>query len=146
MTNRKWVKEQFKSFKKYKPRYREALIITSFIESITRRIASSSGNSKEKNFKRSLEILGLKIDNNNEKISNYKKNCQYKKDCLKKINIVRVQRNELLHDIIKRRFPKKYIDNTIKKMTKNIETICAKSNLVRNYFKKNYKFNPTMEI
>lgn len=146
MNNEEWVKTQFESFKKFKSRYREVLIITSFIETIIREVASSNKNNKEKKFKESLESLGLKIDSNNEKKSSYKQNCQYKKDCLIEINVVRVQRNELLHDILKKEHPQKYIDNIIKEMAENIKVICTKSNLIRDYFNKNYKFNPATEI
>jgi len=145
MTNSKWVKDEFKRFKKDKgqPRYRDVLIVTSFIESVVRDKASNKCK-KRKDFKRSLEVLGLTIDHTDEKKSTYQQNCQYEKDCLKEINEVRVQRNELLHDIIRKELPKKYIDDTIKEMAKNIEQICIESNLFRNYFVTNssYGFDP----
>ena len=142
MTNCKWVKDQFTLFKKCKgkPRYRDVLIVTSFIESVIRDKASKK--QKKKDFKRSLEALGLTIDPTDEKKSTYQQNCQYEADCLQEINEVRVQRNELLHDIIGKSLPKEYIDNTIKDMAKNIERICIKSDIVRNYFVENYGFDP----
>lgn len=145
MTNSKWVKEEFKRFNQNKgqPRYRDVLIVTSFIESVIRDEASNKCK-KRKDFKKSLEALGLTIDPSDEKKSTYQQNCQYKTDCLKEINEVRVQRNELLHDIIRKSLPKEYIDNTIKEMAKNIERICTKSDLIRDYFRTNssYGFDP----
>lgn len=140
MINEEWIKKQFEYFKKYKHRYREVLIITSFIETIIKEEAyNGSAVGRKREFKNALELLGLKINSKNEKISNCKQNSQYKKDCLEEINLLRVQRNELLHDIIKKRLPKEYIDGIIKEMAKNIKEICARSNLIRGYFKKNYK-------
>jgi hypothetical protein len=154
MRNKAWVRKQFELFKspKRRPQYRDVLLITSFIETVIKDIASSSKCTKpnnkcpKANFKRSLEVLGLRIDSNNEKKSTYEPGCQHRKDCLKRINVVRVQRNELLHDIIKRRLPPKYIDGTIKKMTKNIQQICTKSSAVRSYFVTNYRFDPALLV
>ena len=97
-----------------------------------------------KQFKNSLKDLGLNIDTQNEKQSNYASNCKYKKSCLKEINELRVQRNELLHDILREKLPKEYIENLIKEMSKNIEKICSSSDLVRDYFcnDADYKFDP----
>ena len=115
-------------------------IVTSFIESVIRDKVSKKG--KKKDFKKSLEVLGLAIDQSDEKKSACQQNCQYEKDCLEEINEIRIQRNELLHDIIGKSLPKEYIDNTIKDMAKNIERICVKSSLIRDYFVENYGFDP----
>lgn len=141
MDNQEWVKRQFEFFRKYGARYREALVLTSFIETIVREKASRNG--KRKDFKRSLETLGLVIDKTDERKSTYKPNCMYKKDCLIEVNLLRTGRNELLHDIIKKRLPKKYIDAIVKKMGENIKSIFTKSILARCYFKNMYGVDPT---
>lgn len=71
-----------------------------FVESIIRDKASQNKNTRL-DFKRALEELGLDINSKNEKIVSYKKNSQHKKDRLVEINSLRIQRNELLHDIIR---------------------------------------------
>ena len=149
MTNESWIKNQFRLFKKHKrpgSRYRDVLLVTSFIESIVREEASTGRSARLKEFKKSLQDLGLVIDTQDEKISSYSSNCQYQSDCLQEINILRVQRNELLHDIIRKNLPENHINCTIKEMAVNIELICKKSSLIRNYFVNNYRFDPAMLI
>ncbi len=140
MDNKEWVKEQFKSFRKRDARYREALILTSFIETIVREEAVSNG--KRTNFKQSLEVLGLEIDKRDERKSTYSSSCGYKKDCLIEINFLRTERNELLHDILKKRLPQKYIDAVVRKMRANIMSVFTKSIFVRCYFRNKYEFDP----
>jgi hypothetical protein len=144
MRHNKWVQNQFMLLKKHGANYRNVLLVTSLIETVVRDKASCTACKKREDFKKSLKSLGLVIDGNNEKESSYQKDCQHKKDCLKEINEVRVQRNELLHDIIRKGLPEKHIENTITKMAKNIEQICTKSNLFRNYFvtDSSYGFDP----
>ena len=140
MDNQKWIKKQFEFFRKYGARYREALILTSFIETIVREKASKNG--KHKDFKRSLETLGLVIDKKDERKSTCKTSCVYKNDCLVEVNLLRTKRNELLHDIIKKRLPQKYIDAIVRKMGENIRSVFIKSILVRCYFKDKYGVDP----
>jgi len=146
MTHNEWVQKQFTRFKKYKdrPNYRDVLLITSFIETVVRDKASCTACKRREDFKKSLEVLGLKIDGNDKRKSSYRQDCQYKEDCLIEINDLRVQRNELLHDIIREELPEEHIGDRIKEMAKNIEQICIKSNLIRNYFVTNssYGFDP----
>ena len=138
MDNKQFVKDQFRIFKKRGVNYRNVLMLTSFIESIVRDQARQA--KKRKDFKHALEILGLDIDRTNG-IASYNKSSQYKDDCLIEINDLRVQRNELLHDIIKEKLPQKYINDTIKKMGKNIRLIYTKSQFICNYFKNNFHFD-----
>ncbi|HZX50285.1 MAG TPA: hypothetical protein VFE94_04065 [Candidatus Paceibacterota bacterium] len=142
MENQEFVKKQFEIFKKRGANYRNVLILTSFIETIIRENASKGKKLKE--FKQSLVILGLDIDPKDEKVVSYRKNSQHTNDCLIEINLLRVQRNELLHDILKEKHPKEYIDKTIKEMARNLRSVCTSSNLIRDYFSKNtdYNFDP----
>lgn len=141
MTHNDWVRGQFTLLKRRGPSYRNVLLLTSFIETVIRYEASKKCKER-KEFKQSLEVLRLTIDHGNERKSSHQQNCQYKTDCLIEINLVRVQRNQLLHDIIKESLPKKHIEDTIRDMKKNIEQICTNSDLIRKYFRDKYGFDP----
>ncbi len=55
---------------------------------------------------------------------------------------MRIHRNELLHDIIRRELPEKYIEDAIREIARSTDLVCTKSNLVRDYFTKSYGFDP----
>jgi septal ring factor EnvC (AmiA/AmiB activator) len=125
MTHNDWVRTQFRRFK---IRYRDVLLITSFIETIIRDKASCTACRRREDFEKSLKLL--------------RRNSQYKNDCLKQIDKLRTDRNKLLHDIIREQLAHKVIDDTIREMAENIRQICTGSNLIQNYFNENYKFDP----
>lgn len=142
-----WLKNQFKIYKKHEPisLYRDVLLITSFIEAVIIKKALSEA-SKNIKFKKALKILGLDIDKNNEMKSKYNAYCQYKDSLLIEINIIRVQRNKLLHTILDKSKQQKDIEDIIKDMAKEIKRVCCNSILFRDYFKTNHNFDPAAMI
>ena len=140
--NDEFIKDQFRIFKK-RGGYRDVLMHTSFIEAVVKNKANLE---KSGQFKQALEKLGLKIDKTNEKnacyriTSNYK---DYKNSCLIEINLLRFQRNELLHDIIKKKLDQEYINNTIKEMKQKIRLVYTKSKLIRDFFTNNFGIDPS---
>jgi hypothetical protein len=100
--NEEYIKDQFRIFVR-RGQYRDVLMHTSFIETIIKDV--SGVTTRPSTFKKALELLGLVINSENEVESSYAETCQYKKDCLIEINKLRVQRNELLHDIMKKKLP-----------------------------------------
>jgi len=141
MTHNEWVQDQFTQFKRRPSAYRNVLLITSFIEAVVINEASSVPG-KDQKFKPSLKRLGLEIDPKNEEQSSYAQDCQYKGACLIETNLVRVRRNELLHQIIQGSVSQRAIEDKIREMAKNIERICTESDLIRRYFDENYGFDP----
>jgi hypothetical protein len=143
MENGRWVKRQFAVVKKLKgeARYREALLLTSFIETVIKDAATPDGSTR-KNFRDSLKALGLKIPNEKEDGASYKQDCQHREDCLIEINALRVQRNRLLHDIIREDLAQECIEDTVRKMAKNIKCVCMESGMIREYFRTEYGFDP----
>ncbi len=149
MQKSEWVRSQFGLPKRRKWQYRDVLLITSFIEAVIRGAAPPNISRKRKSqkvfkqdFKPSLEALGLRIDCQDERKSAYEQNCQYQDSCLIEINVVRVQRNDLLHTILREDWSVKGINDEIKQMARNIRHICTESRIVRDYFKANYQFDP----
>ena len=143
MTHNDWVQNQFTLLKRRGPSYRNVLLLTSFIETAIRdEVSKGCTKQRRLDFKPSLGKLGLEIDQSDEKRARYSQDCQYKTSCLMEINRIRVQRNELLHDIIGQSLPEKQIKNTIKDMKKDIEKICTSSSLFRKYFRGKYGFDP----
>ncbi len=143
MENAEWVKAQFGLPKKRRSgwRYRDVLLLTSFIESVVRD-AAAPDEPHRKEFKPSLKTLGLRIENEEEDGASYGQDCRHREDCLIEINTLRIQRNRLLHDIIRDHLPEERINATIKRMAKNIRHVCTESRLIREYFRTEYGFDP----
>jgi hypothetical protein len=141
MENAEWVKTQFGLPKKRGWRYRDVLLLTSFIETVIRDKAAGN-RSKRDDFKKSLKILGLNIATEDEDGASYRQDGQHREECLIEINMLRVQRNRLLHDIIRDRVPEEHINDTIKRMAKNIRRVCTESHMIREYFRTQYGLDP----
>jgi len=135
-SNEEYVKDQFRIFVR-RGQYRDVLMHTSFIETIIKEVSGVDGS-----FKSALKQLGLLINSKNEKESSYVETCQYKGDYLTEINKLRFQRNELLHDIMKKELPQDYIDKIRDEMRRNIWLIYFQSPLIRNYFRTKRGYDP----
>lgn len=134
-----FIKDQFRILRK-KHQLRDVVLHTSFFEAI---IVDTAGlYDRNSAFKKGLQKLGLEISDSDESISNYFINSEHKGDLLIEINSVRVKRNELLHDIIKKRLPQFTVREKIEEMGTSIKDIYNKSPLIIDYFITHYDFDP----
>ncbi len=136
--NEEYVKDQFRILV-HRGQFRDVVMHTSFIKTVIKDTASVTIRPP---FKKALVLLGLIIDDADEENSCYAESSQHKANYLVEINKLRVQRNKLLHDIMRERLPQKYIDNIRDEMKGNIWLIYFRSPLVRNYFKSTYGYDP----
>lgn len=137
--NEEYVKDQFKILV-HRGQFRDVVMHTSFIETVIK--DSATVTTRPRTFKKALELLGLIIDCEDEEKSCYAEASQHKGSYLVEINKLRVQRNKLLHDIMKERLPQSYIDNIRDEMKENIWLIYFRSPLVRDYFKSTRSYDP----
>ena len=115
-----FIKDQFRILRN-KHQLRDVILHTSFFESII--LDTAELYDKNDSFKKGLKKLGLEINSLDENIASYSKDCENKDDMLFEINSVRVKRNELLHNIIKKRLPQSDINETINEMGISIRDI-----------------------
>lgn len=119
-------------------------MLTSFIETVVR----DTGRDKSGNrvgFFDSLKNLGMvesRLDNNRLELGKFVPD----PSCLKNIEAIRQHRNELLHDILNEDMPEEYIGGTIKGIIKELRFVYQESNLIRDYFRKKFGFDPKDEI
>lgn len=140
MNKREWILIQFNRFSNPTSKYRRGILLTSFVETAIRsRSANKSG------FKGSLIKLGMKESATGKDMlilpGGLKDN-----NCLRNIEKIRRIRNKLLHDILKKRMPEKYINDLIDESGKELRIIFSRSQIIRGYFKTKYHFDTKDEL
>ncbi|KKS31597.1 hypothetical protein A2380_00995 [candidate division WWE3 bacterium RIFOXYB1_FULL_43_24] len=138
-SHEKFIIDQFRILNKRR-QLRDVILHTSFFEAII--IDTADLYDKKSSFMKGLVKLGLEINRENESISRYSDGCDHKNDLLIEINSLRVRRNELLHDIIKKRLPQDIINVAIKEMGENIIKIYKNSPLIIDYYVAHYGIDP----
>lgn len=144
MTKREWVLMQFNRFEKANSKYRNAILMSSFIEMCIRD-SNIGKDGKRPNFFESLIHLGMKIDPFNKQKLILDKFAS-DPDCLKNIEAVRLFRNELLHEVLNETMPHEYIERLVEETIKKLKFIYQKSELIRKYFREKYNLDPKYEL
>lgn len=118
--NKRWVEKQFDNA--LTSTFRNMILHASFIEAVVKIIVK-----KDLTFEKSIIIFPEVIV----------------RDFLHKL---RSERNDLLHDIIKKDRGEMHINKQIVELWKSVTLVYRKSEEIRNYFVVNYKFDPRDKV